>query len=108
MAGVAGAGTASTSTPSSPEEKITLTVKWSGKEHTVKVYSDDTVGELKRTSANSPPSCPNVKSICQLTTVTRDDNEEVHQRLVDRSPIYGANSSSSYIQKQIERKNGEL
>ncbi|KAM1066157.1 hypothetical protein PS2_021289 [Malus domestica] len=96
MAGVAGAGAASTSTPLSPKEEITLTVKWSRKEHTVKVYGDDTVGELKR-------------RICQLTTVTRDDNEEVHQRLVDRSPIYGANSSSSsYIQKQIERKNGEL
>lgn len=29
-------------------EELTLTVKWSGKEHTVRVCGDDTVGELKR------------------------------------------------------------
>ncbi|KAK6156995.1 hypothetical protein DH2020_011243 [Rehmannia glutinosa] len=30
------------------EEELTLTVKWSGKEYTVRVCGDDTVGELKR------------------------------------------------------------
>lgn len=30
------------------EEEITLIVKWSGKEHTIRVCGDDTVGELKR------------------------------------------------------------
>lgn len=30
------------------EEEMTLTVKWSGKEYTVTVCGDDTVGELKR------------------------------------------------------------
>lgn len=39
----------------SPEE-LTLIVKWSGKEYTVRVCGDDTVGELKR-------------RICELTNV---------------------------------------
>ncbi|KAL2537034.1 Ubiquitin-like domain-containing CTD phosphatase [Forsythia ovata] len=40
----------SSSTAVSPvtEEELTLTVKWSGKEYTVRVCGDDTVGELKR------------------------------------------------------------
>ncbi|KAL2254322.1 ubiquitin-like domain-containing CTD phosphatase [Sesamum indicum] len=38
------------------EEELTLTVKWSGKEYTVRVCGDDTVGELKR-------------RICQATNV---------------------------------------
>ncbi|KAL8545275.1 hypothetical protein ACS0TY_005455 [Phlomoides rotata] len=38
------------------EEELTLTVKWSGKEYTVRVCGDDTVGELKR-------------RICEFTTV---------------------------------------
>lgn len=37
-------------------EELTLTVKWSGKEHTVRVCCDDTVGELKR-------------RICEVTNV---------------------------------------
>lgn len=45
---------ASTSSPS--EEEITLTLKWSGKEFTVRVCADDSVGELKR-------------RICELTNV---------------------------------------
>ncbi|KAI4296212.1 hypothetical protein L6164_036188 [Bauhinia variegata] len=48
------ASTASTS--SVPEEELTLMVKWSGKEYTVRVCGDDTVGELKR-------------RICELTNV---------------------------------------
>lgn len=38
------------------EEELTLTVKWSGKEYTVRVCGDDSIGELKR-------------RICQLTNV---------------------------------------
>lgn len=53
---MAGVGVGSTSTTSLPEEEITLTVKWSGKEYTVRVCGDDTVGELKR-------------RICQATDV---------------------------------------
>uniref|UniRef100_A0A5B7BDA9 protein-serine/threonine phosphatase n=1 Tax=Davidia involucrata TaxID=16924 RepID=A0A5B7BDA9_DAVIN len=49
---------ASSSVASSPltEEELTLTVKWSGKEYTVRVCGDDTVGELKR-------------RICEVTNV---------------------------------------
>lgn len=39
-----------------PEEEVTLTVKWSGKEYTVRVCADDAVGELKR-------------RICEVTNV---------------------------------------
>ncbi|XP_028800854.1 ubiquitin-like domain-containing CTD phosphatase [Neltuma alba] len=46
----------SASTASVSEEELTLTVKWSGKEYTVRVCGDDTVGELKR-------------RICELTNV---------------------------------------
>ncbi|KAJ7946593.1 Ubiquitin-like domain-containing CTD phosphatase [Quillaja saponaria] len=48
------ASTASTSSLS--EEELMLIVKWSGKEYTVRVCGDDTVGELKR-------------RICELTNV---------------------------------------
>lgn len=48
---------ASASTTSSvSEEELTLIVKWSGKEYTVRVCADDSVGELKR-------------RICEVTTV---------------------------------------
>ncbi|XP_061979289.1 ubiquitin-like domain-containing CTD phosphatase [Populus nigra] len=43
-------------TSSATEEEITLTVKWSGKEYTVRVCGNDSVAELKR-------------SICELTNV---------------------------------------
>ncbi|KAJ7968034.1 Ubiquitin-like domain-containing CTD phosphatase [Quillaja saponaria] len=46
--------TASTSSVS--EEELTLIVKWSGKEYTVQVCGDDTIGELKR-------------RICEVTNV---------------------------------------
>lgn len=45
----------SSSNPASVEE-ITMAVKWSGKEYTVRVCADDTVGELKR-------------RICEVTNV---------------------------------------
>ncbi|PIA47263.1 hypothetical protein AQUCO_01400146v1 [Aquilegia coerulea] len=44
------------SSSSVSEEEITLTVKWSGKEYTVRVCGDDSVGELKR-------------RICEVTNV---------------------------------------
>ncbi|XP_038877891.1 ubiquitin-like domain-containing CTD phosphatase [Benincasa hispida] len=47
---------AAASTSSSSEEEITLTVKWSGKEYTVRVCGDDSVAEVKR-------------RICELTNV---------------------------------------
>lgn len=49
------ASSSSSSTASSSEE-LTLTVKWSGKEYTVRVCGDDSVAELKR-------------RICELTNV---------------------------------------
>lgn len=45
----------SSSSPAT-EEEITLKVKWTGKEYTVRVCADDTVGELKR-------------RICEVTNV---------------------------------------
>lgn len=42
--------------PEQGVEEMTLTVKWSGKEYTVRVCGDDTVAELKR-------------RICEVTTV---------------------------------------
>ncbi|KAI3884064.1 hypothetical protein MKX03_036028 [Papaver bracteatum] len=44
------------SSSSVTEEELTLTVKWSGKEYTVRVCGDDSIGELKR-------------RICQVTNV---------------------------------------
>ncbi|GMP39320.1 hypothetical protein CsSME_00010195 [Camellia sinensis var. sinensis] len=49
------AGASSSAVEPSVEE-LTLTVKWSGKEYTVRLCGDDTIGELKR-------------SICQVTNV---------------------------------------
>lgn len=43
-------------TASASTEELTLIVKWTGKEYTVRVCGDDTVGELKR-------------RICELTNV---------------------------------------
>lgn len=52
------AADASSSSLTSPvtEEELTLTVKWTGKEYTVRVCADDSVAELKR-------------RICQVTNV---------------------------------------
>ncbi|KAL8143211.1 hypothetical protein V2J09_016243 [Rumex salicifolius] len=47
---------ATASTSAATEEEITLAVKWSGEEYTVRVCGDDSIGELKR-------------RICQLTNV---------------------------------------
>ncbi|OAY44972.1 ubiquitin-like domain-containing CTD phosphatase [Manihot esculenta] len=50
------AASSSLSTSTVTEEELTLIVKWSGKEYTVRVCGDDSVGELKR-------------RICELTNV---------------------------------------
>ncbi|PSS02887.1 Ubiquitin-like domain-containing CTD phosphatase [Actinidia chinensis var. chinensis] len=50
------ASSSSLASSSVTEEEMTLTVKWSGKEYTVRVCGDDTVGELKR-------------RICEVTNV---------------------------------------
>ncbi|KAK9095934.1 hypothetical protein Sjap_021431 [Stephania japonica] len=47
---------APSSSAATTEEELTLTVKWSGREYTVRVCGDDSVGELKR-------------RICEATTV---------------------------------------
>ncbi|XP_031255835.1 ubiquitin-like domain-containing CTD phosphatase isoform X2 [Pistacia vera] len=53
---MASASSISASTSNLSEEELTLTVKWSGKEYTVRVCGDDSVAELKR-------------RICELTNV---------------------------------------
>lgn len=50
------AGASSSAASQVTEEELTLTVKWSGKEYTVRVCGDDSVGELKR-------------RICEVTNV---------------------------------------
>lgn len=45
---MASAAAASSSSPDEGLEEVTLTVRWSGKEYTVRVCGDDSVGELKR------------------------------------------------------------
>ncbi|XP_057419669.1 ubiquitin-like domain-containing CTD phosphatase [Lotus japonicus] len=50
------ASSSSVPLPPSSEEEMTLKVKWAGKDYTVRVCGDDTVGELKR-------------RICELTNV---------------------------------------
>lgn len=48
MAGETSSSSAALAVSPLTEEELTLTVKWSGKEYTVRVCGDDTVGELKR------------------------------------------------------------
>jgi ubiquitin-like domain-containing CTD phosphatase 1 len=52
----ASASASASLTSSATEDEITLTVKWSGKDYTVRVCGNDSVAELKR-------------SICELTNV---------------------------------------
>ncbi|KAH9625551.1 hypothetical protein KSS87_023448 [Heliosperma pusillum] len=51
------------------EEEMTLTVKWSGKEYTVRVCGDDTVGELKR-------------RICEATNVLPKRQKLLYPKIV--------------------------
>ncbi len=53
---MAASASGSIASSSVTEEELTLIVKWSGKEYTVRVCGDDSVGELKR-------------RICEFTTV---------------------------------------
>ncbi|GAB4847841.1 hypothetical protein Ancab_026901 [Ancistrocladus abbreviatus] len=62
------------STPPPPvvetaEEELTLTVKWSGKEYTVRVCGDDTIGELKR-------------RICEVTNVLPKRQKLLYPKIV--------------------------
>ncbi|XP_050376567.1 ubiquitin-like domain-containing CTD phosphatase [Argentina anserina] len=63
---MAGAGSSS---KMGEEEELTLSVKWSGKEYTVRVCGDDTMGELKR-------------RICQLTTVLPKRQKLLYPKLL--------------------------
>nr|GMD02856.1 ubiquitin-like domain-containing CTD phosphatase [Ipomoea batatas] len=56
MAAEASSSVAALATSPLTEEELTLTVKWTGKEYTVRVCGSDTVGELKR-------------RICEVTNV---------------------------------------
>lgn len=53
---MASSSSSSMATAAAAVEELTLTVKWSGKEYTVRVCGDDSVGELKR-------------RICEVTNV---------------------------------------
>lgn len=69
-ASASASASALTATSSSvPEEELTLTVKWSGKEYTVRVCGDDSVGELKR-------------RICELTTVLPKRQKLLYPKLI--------------------------
>ena len=69
-ASASASASASTATSSSvSEEELTLTVKWSGKEYTVRVCVDDSVGELKR-------------RICELTTVLPKRQKLLYPKLI--------------------------
>ncbi|KAL9246137.1 hypothetical protein vseg_019710 [Gypsophila vaccaria] len=57
------------SSAAAAEEEITLTVKWSGKEYTVRVCGDDTVGELKR-------------RICEVTNVLPKRQKLLYPKIV--------------------------
>lgn len=61
--------TTETQTQTEEEEEITLIVKWSGKEYTLRLCGNDTVGELKR-------------RICQLTTVLPKRQKLLYPKVV--------------------------
>ena len=69
MAASASASASTATSSSVSEEELTLTVKWSGKEYTVRVCADDSVGELKR-------------RICELTTVLPKRQKLLYPKLI--------------------------
>ncbi|XP_065633009.1 ubiquitin-like domain-containing CTD phosphatase [Quercus suber] len=69
MAASASASASTATSSSVSEEELTLTVKWSGKEYTVRVCVDDSVGELKR-------------RICELTTVLPKRQKLLYPKLI--------------------------
>jgi len=60
-----------TDSGSGSSEELTLRVKWSGKEYTVRVCGDDTVGELKR-------------RICELTNVLPPRQKLLYPKLASK------------------------
>ncbi|KAL0422261.1 UNVERIFIED_CONTAM: Ubiquitin-like domain-containing CTD phosphatase [Sesamum latifolium] len=56
------------------EEELTLTVKWSGKEYTVRVCGDDTVGELKRRICEATNVLPKRQKLLYLKSKLADDS----------------------------------
>ncbi|GAV61201.1 ubiquitin domain-containing protein/NIF domain-containing protein [Cephalotus follicularis] len=64
-------GSSSVATSSLTEDELTLTVKWSGKEYTVRVCADDSVAELKR-------------RICELTNVLPKRQKLLYPKIGNR------------------------
>jgi ubiquitin-like domain-containing CTD phosphatase 1 len=57
--------------PSEGVEELTLTVKWSGKEYTVRLCADDSVAELKR-------------RICEVTSVLPKRQKLLYPKLASK------------------------
>ncbi|XP_074275034.1 ubiquitin-like domain-containing CTD phosphatase [Silene latifolia] len=69
MDGAPSSSTAAIAAAIATEEEMTLTVKWSGKEYTVRVCGDDTIGELKR-------------RICEATNVLPKRQKLLYPKIV--------------------------
>lgn len=69
MAASASTTAAASTTSSASEEELTLVVKWSGKEYTVRVCGDDSVSELKR-------------RICEVTNVLPKRQKLLYPKVV--------------------------
>lgn len=84
---------AACSSSSSSEEEITLKVKWSGKEYTVRVCADDTVGELKRRICESTNVLPIRQKLLypKLASKLNDDS-----LLLSQLPLNLNNSSLKF------------
>jgi ubiquitin-like domain-containing CTD phosphatase 1 len=87
------AAACSSSSSPSTEEEITLKVKWSGKEYTVRVCADDTVGELKRRICESTNVLPIRQKLLypKLASKLNDDS-----LLLSQLPINLNNSSIKF------------
>jgi len=84
---------AACSSSTSSEEEITLKVKWSGKDYTVRVCADDTVGELKRRICESTNVLPIRQKLLypKLASKLNDDS-----LLLSQLPINLNNSSLKF------------
>lgn len=87
------AACSSSSSSSSSEEEITLKVKWSGKDYTIRVCADDTVGELKRRICESTNVLPIRQKLLypKLASKLNDDS-----LLLSQLPINLNNSSLKF------------
>ncbi|CAJ2677226.1 unnamed protein product [Trifolium pratense] len=87
------AAACSSSSSPSTEEEITLKVKWSGKDYTVRVCADDTVGELKRRICESTNVLPIRQKLLypKLASKLNDDS-----LLLSQLPINLNNSSIKF------------